>query len=158
MSIHEQQPQQSDTQTCHNLHLVGACILYKSVPLLLRNYSKSQPSFFLMLQFQKQITLFFFCFFYFGPESKTAAAGSSGAPKRPPWVTDPNFADRFHPDKTSTVVTQHQQPVQPTPMQNRSSILQAAQQAPEDSGRTPVCGACNKIIRLDGTATAVVTV
>uniref|UniRef100_A0A671UTD6 PDZ and LIM domain protein 7 n=1 Tax=Sparus aurata TaxID=8175 RepID=A0A671UTD6_SPAAU len=66
---------------------------------------------------------------------------------RPPWVTDPNFADRFHPDKTSTVVTQHQQPVQPTPMQNRSSILQAAQQAPEDSGRTPVCGACNKIIR-----------
>lgn len=101
-----------------------------------------------------------FCFFYFGPESKTAAAaaGSSGAPKRPPWVTDPNFADRFHPDKTSTVVTQHQQPVQPTPMQNRSSILQAAQQAPEDSGRTPVCGACNKIIRLDGTATAVVTV
>uniref|UniRef100_A0A3B4U0K1 PDZ and LIM domain protein 7 n=1 Tax=Seriola dumerili TaxID=41447 RepID=A0A3B4U0K1_SERDU len=75
------------------------------------------------------------------------SAGSSGTSSRPPWVTDPNFADRFRPDKTSTVVTQHQQPVQPTPMQNRSSILQAAQQAPEDSGRTPVCGACNKIIR-----------
>uniref|UniRef100_A0A3Q3LR63 PDZ and LIM domain protein 7 n=1 Tax=Mastacembelus armatus TaxID=205130 RepID=A0A3Q3LR63_9TELE len=84
-----------------------------------------------------------------GPGSKTAAgaAGSSGPSCRPPWVTDPNFADRFHPDKTSTVVTQHQQLAQPTPMQNRSSIMQAAQQAPEGSGRTPVCGACNKIIR-----------
>ncbi|XP_034546361.1 PDZ and LIM domain protein 7 isoform X1 [Notolabrus celidotus] len=82
-------------------------------------------------------------------ESKTAAAaaGKSGPSVRPPWVTDPGFADRFRPDKTSTVVTQHQQPAQPTPMQNRSSILQAAQHAPEDSGRTPVCGACNKIIR-----------
>ncbi|KAM6923731.1 PDZ and LIM domain protein 7-like [Xenentodon cancila] len=79
--------------------------------------------------------------------SKTAAAGSSGPSCRPPWVTDLNFADRFRPDKTSTVVTQHRQPAQPTPMQNRSSILQAAQQAPEDGGRTPVCGACNKIIR-----------
>ncbi|XP_041800589.1 PDZ and LIM domain protein 7 isoform X2 [Chelmon rostratus] len=82
-----------------------------------------------------------------GSKTAAAAAGSSGPSSRPPWVTDPNFADRFRPDKTSTVVTQHQQPAQPTPMQNRSSILQAAQQAPEDSGRTPVCGACNKIIR-----------
>ncbi|KAF3693735.1 PDZ and LIM domain protein 7 LIM mineralization protein [Channa argus] len=80
-------------------------------------------------------------------DSKAAAAGSSGPSCRPPWVTDPNFADRYRPDKTSTVVTQHQQPAQPTPMQNRSSILQAAQQPPEDGGRTPVCGACNKIIR-----------
>uniref|UniRef100_A0A3B4ESK5 PDZ and LIM domain protein 7 n=2 Tax=Haplochromini TaxID=319058 RepID=A0A3B4ESK5_9CICH len=77
-----------------------------------------------------------------------AAAPKSSAPScRPPWVSDPNFADRFHPDKVSTVVTQHQKPAQPTPMQSRSSILQAAQQAPEDSGRTPICGACNKIIR-----------
>ncbi|KAK2849341.1 hypothetical protein Q5P01_009175 [Channa striata] len=82
-----------------------------------------------------------------GSKTAAAAAGSSGPSSRPPWVTDPNFADRFRPDKTSTVVTQHQQPAQPTPMQNRSSILQAAQQPPEDSGRTPVCGACNKIIR-----------
>ncbi|XP_074504380.1 PDZ and LIM domain protein 7 isoform X3 [Sebastes fasciatus] len=82
-----------------------------------------------------------------GSKTAAAAARSSGPSSRPPWVTDPNFADRFRPDKTSTVVTQHQQPVQPTPMQNRSSIMQAAQQAPEDSGRTPVCGACNKIIR-----------
>uniref|UniRef100_A0A668RP00 PDZ and LIM domain protein 7 n=1 Tax=Oreochromis aureus TaxID=47969 RepID=A0A668RP00_OREAU len=77
-----------------------------------------------------------------------AAAPKSSAPScRPPWVSDPNFADRFRPDKVSTVVTQHQKPAQPTPMQSRSSILQAAQQAPEDSGRTPICGACNKIIR-----------
>ncbi|XP_029969938.1 PDZ and LIM domain protein 7 [Salarias fasciatus] len=81
--------------------------------------------------------------------SRTAAvaAGGSEPSGRPPWVTDPNFAERFRPDKSSLVVTQHQQPALPTPMQNRSSILQAAQQAPEDSGRTPLCGACNKIIR-----------
>nr|XP_043895807.1 PDZ and LIM domain protein 7 isoform X3 [Solea senegalensis] len=82
-----------------------------------------------------------------GSQTAAAAAGSSGPSCRPPWVTDPGFADRFRPDKTSTVVTQHQQLAQPTPMENRSSILQAAQQAPEDSGRTPVCAACNKIIR-----------
>uniref|UniRef100_A0A3Q4HD93 PDZ and LIM domain protein 7 n=1 Tax=Neolamprologus brichardi TaxID=32507 RepID=A0A3Q4HD93_NEOBR len=79
---------------------------------------------------------------------RSSAAPKSSAPScRPPWVSDPNFADRFRPDKVSTVVTQHQKPAQPTPMQSRSSILQAAQQAPEDSGRTPICGACNKIIR-----------
>ncbi|XP_061643180.1 PDZ and LIM domain protein 7 isoform X1 [Phyllopteryx taeniolatus] len=82
-----------------------------------------------------------------GSKTASVATCASAPSSRPPWVTDPNFADRFHPDKTSTVVTQHQQPVQPTPMENRSSILQAAQQAPEDSGRTPVCGACNKVIR-----------
>ncbi|XP_041760444.1 PDZ and LIM domain protein 7 isoform X2 [Coregonus clupeaformis] len=79
--------------------------------------------------------------------SKTTAPVNSGPLVRPPWVTDPGFAERYAPDKTSTVLTQHRQPAQPTPMQNRSSILQAAQQAPEDSGRTPLCGACNKIIR-----------
>ncbi|XP_037117943.1 PDZ and LIM domain protein 7 [Syngnathus acus] len=82
-----------------------------------------------------------------GSKTASAAAGVSAPSSRPPWVTDPNFADRFRPDKTSTVVTHHQQPVQPTPMENRSSILQAAQQAPQNSERTPVCGACNKIIR-----------
>ncbi|XP_056151179.1 PDZ and LIM domain protein 7 isoform X2 [Lampris incognitus] len=81
-------------------------------------------------------------------DSKTSAgAATSGPSCRPPWVTDATFADRYRPDKTTTVMTQHQQPAQPTPMQNRSSILQAAQQAPEDSGRTPLCGACKKIIR-----------
>ncbi|XP_030223322.1 PDZ and LIM domain protein 7 isoform X1 [Gadus morhua] len=82
-----------------------------------------------------------------GSMSQAAPPDSSGPSCRPPWVTDPGFADRYRPDKTSTVLTQHRQPVQPTPMENRSSILQAAQSAPEDSGRTPVCGACDKIIR-----------
>ncbi|KAG9339306.1 hypothetical protein JZ751_023861 [Albula glossodonta] len=68
------------------------------------------------------------------------AAPSSGPACRPPWVTDPGFADRYRPDKTSTVLTQHSQPAQPTPMQNRSSILQAAQQGAPDSTRTPVGG------------------
>ncbi|XP_056456838.1 PDZ and LIM domain protein 7 isoform X2 [Gadus chalcogrammus] len=82
-----------------------------------------------------------------GSMSQAAPPDSTGPSCRPPWVTDPGFADRYRPDKTSTVLTQHRQPVQPTPMENRSSILQAAQSAPEDSGRTPVCGACDKIIR-----------
>uniref|UniRef100_A0AAY4B663 PDZ and LIM domain protein 7 n=1 Tax=Denticeps clupeoides TaxID=299321 RepID=A0AAY4B663_9TELE len=76
-----------------------------------------------------------------------APAGSGPPSSRPPWVTDPNFAERYHPEKTSTFLTQHQQPAQPTPMQNRSSILQAAQQNPPDGGRTPLCAACNKVIR-----------
>ncbi|XP_058653385.1 PDZ and LIM domain protein 7 isoform X2 [Onychostoma macrolepis] len=81
-------------------------------------------------------------------QAPAKAPKKSGPACRPPWVTDPGFADRYHPDKTSTVVTQHQKPVQPTPMQNRSSIMQAAQQNPADSsGCTPLCAACNKIIR-----------
>ncbi|XP_041929998.1 PDZ and LIM domain protein 7 isoform X1 [Alosa sapidissima] len=80
-------------------------------------------------------------------------AGPRAPSARPPWVTDPDFADRYAPDKTSTVLTQHTQPAEPTPMQNRSSILQAAQQGPNatggagGNGRTPLCGACNKVIR-----------
>ncbi|TRY54662.1 hypothetical protein DNTS_031201 [Danionella cerebrum] len=74
-------------------------------------------------------------------------ADSAHAPScRPPWVSDPGFADRYRPDKTSTVVTQHQQPVQPTPLQNRSSILQAAQST-QSSSHTPLCAACSKPIR-----------
>uniref|UniRef100_A0A8C1TZ25 PDZ and LIM domain protein 7 n=1 Tax=Cyprinus carpio TaxID=7962 RepID=A0A8C1TZ25_CYPCA len=81
-------------------------------------------------------------------QAPAKASTDSGPACRPPWVTDASFADRYHPDKTSTVVTQHKKPVQPTPMQNRSSIMQAAQQNPADSsGRTPLCAACNKIIR-----------
>ncbi|KAK2890928.1 hypothetical protein Q8A67_013571 [Cirrhinus molitorella] len=81
-------------------------------------------------------------------QAPAKAKTNSGPACRPPWVTDPGFADRYHPDKTSTVVTQHKQPVQPTPMQNRSSIMQAAQQNPADSsGCNPLCAACNKIIR-----------
>ncbi|XP_061089478.1 PDZ and LIM domain protein 7 isoform X1 [Conger conger] len=85
-----------------------------------------------------------------GPPAKPEAKmpGPASTPScRPPWVTDPGFADRYRPDKTSTVMTQHSQPAQPTPMQNRSSIMQAAQQGAPESNRTPVCAACSKIIR-----------
>ncbi|EOA93977.1 PDZ and LIM domain protein 7, partial [Anas platyrhynchos] len=70
-----------------------------------------------------------------------------GTVLRPPWAVDPSFAERYAPDKTSTVLSKHSQPATPTPMQNRSSIVQAAQQAPEGLGRTPLCYKCNKVIR-----------
>lgn len=78
--------------------------------------------------------------------SRTPAA-TPGPTSRPPWAVDPSFAERYAPDKTSTVLSKHSQPATPTPMQNRSSIVQAAQQAPEGPGRTPLCYKCNKIIR-----------
>ncbi|XP_062380096.1 PDZ and LIM domain protein 7 isoform X2 [Sardina pilchardus] len=95
------------------------------------------------------------------PAATPAPKAAAGPRARPPWVTDPEFADRYAPDKTSTVLTQHTQPAEPTPMQNRSSILQAAQQGPAagtgtgtgtggsggGTGRTPLCGGCNKVIR-----------
>ncbi|NXP06106.1 PDLI7 protein, partial [Thinocorus orbignyianus] len=74
-------------------------------------------------------------------------AATPGPTSRPPWAVDPTFAERYAPDKTSTVVSKHSQPAMPTPMQNRSSIMQAAQQAPEGPGRTPLCYKCNKVIR-----------
>ncbi|NWW84261.1 PDLI7 protein, partial [Rhynochetos jubatus] len=81
-----------------------------------------------------------------GLAPRTTAA-TPGPASRPPWAVDPSFAERYAPDKTSTVVSKHSQPATPTPMQNRSSIVQAAQQAPEGSGRTPLCYKCNKVIR-----------
>ncbi|KAM6116452.1 PDZ and LIM domain protein 7 isoform 1-T1 [Pterocles gutturalis] len=78
------------------------------------------------------------------PRTPTATPGPAS---RPPWAVDPSFAERYAPDKTSTVVSKHSQPATPTPMQNRSSIVQAAQQGPEGSGRTPLCYKCNKVIR-----------
>lgn len=74
-------------------------------------------------------------------------AATPGPTSRPPWAVDPSFAERYAPDKTSTVLSKHSQPATLTPMQNRSSIVQAAQQAPEGPGRTPLCYKCNKIIR-----------
>ncbi|XP_064018322.1 PDZ and LIM domain protein 7-like [Pogoniulus pusillus] len=74
-------------------------------------------------------------------------AATPGPTSRPPWAVDPSFAERYAPDKTSTVVSKHSQPVTPTPMQNRSSIVQAAQQGPEGSNCTPLCYKCNKVIR-----------
>uniref|UniRef100_A0A8C3L9Q2 PDZ and LIM domain protein 7 n=1 Tax=Chrysolophus pictus TaxID=9089 RepID=A0A8C3L9Q2_CHRPC len=81
-----------------------------------------------------------------GLASRTPVA-TPGPTSRPPWAVDPSFAERYAPDKTSTVLSKHSQPATPTPMQNRSSIVQAAQQAPEGPGRTPLCYKCNKIIR-----------
>ncbi|XP_074459838.1 PDZ and LIM domain protein 7 isoform X2 [Larus michahellis] len=81
-----------------------------------------------------------------GLAARTPAA-TPGPASRPPWAVDPSFAERYAPDKTSTVVSKHSQPATPTPMQNRSSIVQAAQQAPEGPGRTPLCYKCNKVIR-----------
>ncbi|XP_069507615.1 PDZ and LIM domain protein 7 [Ambystoma mexicanum] len=71
----------------------------------------------------------------------------TGPAVRPPWAVDPTFAERYAPDKTTTVLTKHSQPATLTPMQNRNSIVQAAQQPPESSARTPICYQCNKIIR-----------
>nr|XP_056713164.1 PDZ and LIM domain protein 7 isoform X2 [Euleptes europaea] len=71
----------------------------------------------------------------------------SGPASRPPWAVDPSFAERYAPDKTSTVLSKHSQPATPTPMQNRNSIVQAAQQPPESASKTPICYQCNKIIR-----------
>lgn len=63
---------------------------------------------------------------------------------RPPWAVDPAFAERYAPDKTSTVLTRHSQPATPTPLQNRTSIVQAASGG---QGSTPVCHQCHKVIR-----------
>ncbi|XP_053233222.1 PDZ and LIM domain protein 7 isoform X1 [Podarcis raffonei] len=82
---------------------------------------------------------------YGSPAPKPAPV--SGPASRPPWAVDPSFAERYAPDKTSTVLSKHSQPATPTPMQNRNSIVQAAQQAPESADKTPICYQCNKIIR-----------
>ncbi|EDL41205.1 PDZ and LIM domain 7, isoform CRA_d [Mus musculus] len=70
---------------------------------------------------------------------------------RPPWAVDPAFAERYAPDKTSTVLTRHSQPATPTPLQNRTSIVQAAAGGGtgggSNNGKTPVCHQCHKIIR-----------
>ncbi|XP_078267217.1 PDZ and LIM domain protein 7 isoform X1 [Rhinoraja longicauda] len=66
---------------------------------------------------------------------------------RPPWVVDDSFADKYAPNKTTTILTKYTQPAQPTPQQNRNSIVQAAQQAPDGTNRTPVCAHCNKVIK-----------
>lgn len=71
----------------------------------------------------------------------------AGPAVRPPWAVDPTFAERYAPDKTTTVLTKHSQPATLTPMQNRNSIVQAAQQPPESSAMTPICYQCHKIIR-----------
>ncbi|KFO34080.1 PDZ and LIM domain protein 7 [Fukomys damarensis] len=77
--------------------------------------------------------------------------GSLACPtSRPPWAVDPAFAERYAPDKTSTVLTRHSQPATPTPLQNRTSIVQAAAgggTGGANNGKTPVCHQCHKVIR-----------
>ncbi|XP_078087166.1 PDZ and LIM domain protein 7 isoform X2 [Mustelus asterias] len=76
-----------------------------------------------------------------------APPGPSAPSCRPPWVVDNSFAEKYAPDKTTTIMTKFTQPAQPTPQQNRNSIVQAAQQAPDGTNRTPVCAHCNKVIK-----------
>ncbi|XP_041049064.1 PDZ and LIM domain protein 7 isoform X3 [Carcharodon carcharias] len=76
-----------------------------------------------------------------------APPGPSAPICRPPWVVDNSFAEKYAPDKTTTIMTKFTQPAQPTPQQNRNSIVQAAQQAPDGTNRTPVCAHCNKVIK-----------
>lgn len=85
--------------------------------------------------------------------SSTLAGPTTPSPtSRPPWAVDPAFAERYAPDKTSTVLTRHSQPATPTPLQNRTSIVQAAAGGGTgggggSNGKTPVCHQCHKVIR-----------
>lgn len=87
------------------------------------------------------------------PLSLALAGPTTPSPtSRPPWAVDPAFAERYAPDKTSTVLTRHSQPATPTPLQNRTSIVQAAAGGGTgggsgNNGKTPVCHQCHKVIR-----------
>lgn len=87
------------------------------------------------------------------PLSLALAGPTTPSPtSRPPWAVDPAFAERYAPDKTSTVLTRHSQPATPTPLQNRTSIVQAAAGGGTgggggSNGKTPVCHQCRKVIR-----------
>lgn len=87
------------------------------------------------------------------PLSLALAGPTTPSPtSRPPWAVDPAFAERYAPDKTSTVLTRHTQPATPTPMQNRTSIVQAAAGGGHgggggSDGKTPVCHQCHRVIR-----------
>lgn len=87
------------------------------------------------------------------PLSLALAGPTTPSPtSRPPWAVDPAFAERYAPDKTSTVLTRHSQPATPTPLQNRTSIVQAAAGGGTgggggSNGKTPVCHQCHKVIR-----------
>ncbi|XP_067852448.1 PDZ and LIM domain protein 7 isoform X2 [Heptranchias perlo] len=82
-----------------------------------------------------------------GKNAPRTAPVPSAARCRPPWVVDDSFAEKYAPDKTTTIMTKFTQPAQPTPQQNRNSIVQAAQQVPDGTNRTPVCAHCNKVIK-----------
>ncbi|XP_036920376.1 PDZ and LIM domain protein 7 isoform X3 [Sturnira hondurensis] len=86
------------------------------------------------------------------PQEPWSGPTTSSPTSRPPWAVDPAFAERYAPDKTSTVLTRHSQPATPTPLQNRTSIVQAAAGGGAgggggSNGKTPVCHQCHKVIR-----------
>ncbi|XP_067336633.1 LIM domain-binding protein 3-like isoform X1 [Channa argus] len=99
-----------------------------------------------------------------------------GSANRPPWVIDTNFADKFDPSKTTTTstmkvqplpqaappppvyipnpssaapLTQSPAPITPSPAPFPPVARGVAQRAERfaASSRTPLCGACNNIIR-----------
>ncbi|XP_013875622.1 LIM domain-binding protein 3 isoform X1 [Austrofundulus limnaeus] len=108
------------------------------------------------------------------PAPPFAAPASSN---RPPWVTDTNFADKFDPSKTTTTTTSMKvqplpqaappppayipnpspagplapspAPITPSPAPFPPVARGVAQRAERfaASSRTPLCGACNSIIR-----------
>ncbi|KAK2824704.1 hypothetical protein Q5P01_021879 [Channa striata] len=106
------------------------------------------------------------------PAAPLAAPASSN---RPPWVIDTNFADKFDPSKTTTttmkvqplpqaappppayipnpspaaLVTPSPAPITPSPAPFPQVARGVAQRAERfaASSRTPLCGACNNVIR-----------
>lgn len=92
---------------------------------------------------------------------------------RPPWVCDPNFADKYDPTKTTTTTTVKVPPLpqgappppayiptpspavpSPAPIAHNpapfSPVARGVAQRAERfaaSSRTPLCGACNSVIR-----------
>uniref|UniRef100_A0A671YG97 LIM domain binding 3a n=1 Tax=Sparus aurata TaxID=8175 RepID=A0A671YG97_SPAAU len=114
------------------------------------------------------------------PQPRPPAAAPAPAPTgpasagRPPWVADPNFADKFDPSKmTTTVKVQPLPQAAPPPPAYIPNPSPAAPAAPSPapitsspapfspvargvaqraerfaaSSRTPLCGACNSVIR-----------
>ncbi|XP_071329518.1 LIM domain-binding protein 3-like isoform X2 [Trachinotus anak] len=106
------------------------------------------------------------------PAPSPAAAGASS--NRPPWVTDTNFADKFDPSKTTTTMKMRPlpqsappppayipnpspaapaapspAPITPSPAPFPPVARGVAQRAERFAAgsRTPLCGACNSIIR-----------
>uniref|UniRef100_A0A8C5NAF7 LIM domain-binding protein 3-like n=1 Tax=Gouania willdenowi TaxID=441366 RepID=A0A8C5NAF7_GOUWI len=107
------------------------------------------------------------------PPAPTSAPPSdaSASSNRPPWITDTSFADKFEPSKTTTTTTMKMLPQaappppayipnpsqaapSPAPMTSSpapfSPVARGVAQRAERfaaSSRTPLCGACNSVIR-----------